>query len=145
METNDPLQDVVAARAAAADRLVTPWWYHPALGLMLAVYVVGLSLGGVVLDLVLLLLFLGGVLLLVRAYRRMTGVWVDGMSAGPARRWALAMGAVIFVVAVAATVVPRLSDTVWPTYVLAALLVPVTVVLGRRFDEAVRRGLREDV
>lgn len=145
MENIDPLADVAAARAAAADRLVTPWWYHLTLGLMLAAYVVGLTLGGVLLDLVVLLAFLGGVLLLVQAYRRTTGVWVDGLQSGPARRWSFAMGGSVFVVAVAAVVVPRLTDTVWPMYVLAALLVPVTVVLGHRFDEAVRRGLREGV
>ena len=25
---------VAASRAALADRLVTPWWYHPALGVL---------------------------------------------------------------------------------------------------------------
>lgn len=143
MENIDPLQDVAAARAAAADRLVSPWWYHLTLGLLVAAYVVGLTLGGPLLDLLVLLVFFAGLYLLVQAYRRTTGVWVDGLQSGPARRWSYAMGGSVFVVALAAVIVPRLTDTAWPMYVLAALLVPVTVVLGRQFDAAVRRGLRE--
>ncbi|TCI98674.1 hypothetical protein [Aeromicrobium sp. IC_218] len=143
MENIDPLQDVSAARAAAADRLVSPWWYHLTLGLLLAAYVVGLTLGGPLLDLLVLVVFLGAVLLLIQAYRRATGMWVTGLVDGPARRWSYAMGGSVFVVALAATIVPRLTDTVWPMYVLAALLVPVTVVLGRRFDEALRQSIRE--
>ncbi len=145
MENIDPLQDVAAARAAAADRLVTPWWYHLTLGVMLAVYVVGLTLGGPLLDLLFLAVLFAGLYLLVRAYRRTTGVWIDGLQSGPARRWSYAMGGSVFVVALAAVIVPRLTDTVWPMYVLAGLLVPVTVVLGGRFDAAVRRELREGV
>jgi hypothetical protein len=143
MENIDPLQDVAAARAAAADRLVSPWWYHLTLGVMLAAYVVGLTLGGPLLDLLVLAALLGGVMVLMQAYRRVTGMWVTGLVEGPARRWSYAMGGAVFVVAVAATIVPRLTDTVWPMYVLAALLVPVTVVLGRRFDETLRRSIRE--
>ena len=35
----DALADVAATRSSVADRLITPWWYHPALGVILAALV----------------------------------------------------------------------------------------------------------
>lgn len=29
---HDALTDIDSSNAAIADRLITPWWYHPALG-----------------------------------------------------------------------------------------------------------------
>ncbi|MEU4690099.1 hypothetical protein [Actinoplanes sp. NPDC023714] len=136
------LAAITDARAAVADRLVTPWWYHPVLGLAAAGYVVGYSFGGTVVRLVTVVLFVGVAFALVSAYKRKTGVWVSGLNAGRASRWAIAMGVVLGVVAVAGLVVGMYTDLRWPVWCLAGVTFVATVLLGRRFDAALRAQLR---
>ena len=138
----DQLAMIAEARAAAADRLVTPWWYHPILGFLLAGYVVALSLGDTVVKVVALPVFLGGLGLLVHAYRRLTGVWISGFEAGPAGRWAYAMGGAIAVAMVGSLAISWTTSLAWPTWVLAGLLFAAVIVVGRRFDVALRAQLR---
>src|SRR5699024_12311806 len=38
-DPRDALADVAASRGSVADRLVTPWWYHPILGALIAAIV----------------------------------------------------------------------------------------------------------
>ena len=141
----DPLAMIAEARAAAADRLVTPWWYHPVLGLLVAGYVVAFSLGDTLVRSIALLVFLAGVTGLVRAYRRLTGVWLAGHEAGRASRWAYAMGATIGVLMVVSLVIAWTTSLTWPTWVIAAVVGVAMVVLGRRFDVALRAQLRAGV
>lgn len=139
------LAAVAAARSAVAGRLVTPWWYHPILGLLISGYVVGMGFGDTVLRMVTVVLFVAGAALLVRAYKRLTGVWISGLDAGRAGRWANALGALIGVIAVAAWLIGSYTDVRWPIWPLAAVALVGTIVLGRRFDAALRDQLRADV
>ena len=88
------LQAVAAARRAAADRLVTPWWYHPVLGALFAGYAVSIALGNAWVLLGGIVVFFAGLALLVSAYRRKTGIWLSGFQAGGATKWAYLMGVV---------------------------------------------------
>ena len=139
---SEALTAIAEARAAAADTLVTPWWYHPILGLLLGAHVVVFSLGTMLIQAVGLVLFLAGLALLVRAYRRLTGVWISGFDAGRASRWAYAIGGVTGLLLLASWIVVRTTSLVWPTWGLAALLCVGVVILGRRFDLALRAQLR---
>lgn len=145
-DPRDALSDVAATRASVADRLVTPWWYHPALGVILA----ALVLGGTfdihdAIRLPVLLACAIGIGALVGAYQRTTGLWVDVRNLGPTsmRWWAahLAMVAVI----VGISLLPSIADVTLPVW-LAALLPLVilvgTIVLGRRLDDALRADIR---
>lgn len=138
----EQLAAISEARAAVADRLITPWWYHPVLGLLLAGYVVAMGLGASVVKMVAGLLFALGCVLLGNAYRRLTGVWVSGFDAGRASRWAFALGALIGVTALSAWALSAYTDLRWPVWALAAAGFAGTVFLGRRFDEALRAQLR---
>ncbi|WP_033338749.1 hypothetical protein [Catenuloplanes japonicus] len=130
-------------RSAVADRLITPWWYHPALGTALAVYVVGLSLGNTAVRLATVAVFVAFCVVLTRTYRRMTGVWVSGADAkGVAGRWATAMGAMVGVIAIAGWLIGAYTDLDWPVWCLAVVVLAGTIVLGRRFDAALRAQLR---
>jgi hypothetical protein len=142
---NDPaaqLALVADARRNLADRLITPWWYHPALGAMLALYVVAFAFGSTIVRAATLVLFLAGCALLARAYRRLTGVWVSGFDAGPARRWAYALGGTIAALMLGGWLIAWLTDLVWPVWLAAAVLWVATVLLGRRFDAVLRADLR---
>lgn len=144
MESNgvEGLSLIAEARAALADRLINPWWYHPLLGLMIAGCVLALGLGGTALKVGGVVLALAGCAVLVTAYRRVTGVWVSGLEAGPAGRWLGALGGLTVLVAVAALAIGALTDLRWPVFCLAVLGFVATIALSRRFDIALRAHLR---
>ena len=126
------------ARADLADRLVTPWWYHPILGLIEAAFVVSFALP-TPWRLVLVvgaIAALGG---LVRAYSALTGLAVFGGSYwSMARGWIIALLAVVVV----ALALSLLGDSLAVSLAAAALAFVATVVCGRRADKAIRARLR---
>ncbi len=131
------------ARVAAAARFVTPWWYHPVLGLILGCYLVVWTLSGTLLRLVATIVLLGCVSVLVQVYKRITGVWVNGMKAGRASRWAYLLGGVYVLALVGSILVHSTTDMVWPVIASGVVLLLGTVLIGRQFDEAFRAQLRE--
>lgn len=141
-QASDALTVIGEARAAAADRLVTPWWYHPILGFLVSAYVIGFSLGNTLVRAVSLVLFLGGCLLLVRAYRRLTGVWISGFDAGPASRWAWILGGATATAMLGSLIIAWTTSLVWPTWCIAVAAGVGVVIVGRRFDVALRAQLR---
>lgn len=134
---------IAQARAAVADRLITPWWYHPIFGLLLAGYVVGVSLGSTPTRLIVAMLFAVSCLALASAYKRLTGVWVSGLDAGRASRWAKALGVLMGVAAAGGWAIAWWTHLSWPSICLAAVAFVGAIVLGRRFDDALRAQLRE--
>ncbi|MCZ2858343.1 hypothetical protein [Blastococcus sp. VKM Ac-2987] len=72
-----------ADRAALADRIVQPWWWDVALGLLLAGFIGSYSSHSIWVIAAALVLFLAGVRGLVAVYRRITGVWWDASRVGP--------------------------------------------------------------
>ena len=143
------LADVDSARRSVADRLVTPWWYHPALGAILAaiMLVAALDLHNLV-RLPVALVGAAGIGLLVAAYQRTTGLWVDVRNLGPtSRKWWLAY-AVIVVVVTGGSLVPTAANValpVWLAVALAVVALVATIVLGRRMDDALRAEIRSGV
>src|SRR3954471_4390153 len=90
-----------ADRQALATRVVQPWWYDVALGLVVFVLLASLStrsawwiLGAVVVG-------MAGLAALKSAYTRITGVWVTGWRPGPTRR-AMAVWVLVYAVVLAA-------------------------------------------
>lgn len=136
------LEMIADARRTLADRLVTPSWYHPVLGAMLAAYVVVVALGTTALRLAAVPVFVAGCVLLAKAYQRLTGVWVSGDSAGPARPWAYALGGVAGVLLLGSLAITWLTRLRWPVWLAAVVVFVATIVLGRRFDTALRAHLR---
>ncbi|GAA3598169.1 hypothetical protein GCM10022419_096900 [Nonomuraea rosea] len=144
MESNgaESLSVIAEARAAVADRLITPWWYHPTYGLLLAGCVLACGFGGTAVKVGGVVLLLVGSGALTRVYRSLTGVWVSGFEAGPAGRWLAAMGGLTVLSVVAALGLGTLTGLRWPVWCLAVAGFAATIVLGRRFVTAVRAHLR---
>ncbi len=94
-----------AGRAALAERVVQPWWYDALLGLLVAGLLASYSLRSTWVTLGALVLFLAGLRGLVVLYTRLTGLWVDGLRAGPTRRavraWFVGYAVVVGAAAVA--------------------------------------------
>ena len=88
-----------ADRAALAERVMQPWWYDALLGLLIAGLVSSYSSHNVWVILGALLVFAAGLRGMVAIYRRITGVWVNGLRPGPTqqpiRAWFVVYGVVL--------------------------------------------------
>lgn len=153
MESHDPatagydaasaLRDATASREAIADRVVTPPWYHPTLGLIQAVVILNLAfLKGVVSVLVTLaaVLALGA---LVRIYQSRYGVWLGPHQAGPlARPQLLTLTSVVTVGLALGLSTAFAQAPAWVAWLGAALAFAGTVVIGPRYDARLRAQIR---
>jgi hypothetical protein len=107
-----------ADRAALADRVVQPWWYDVALGLLLFGFLSSYALDSPWVTFPALLLFGAGLGALVSTYRARTGLW---LTTPP--RVMTAWAAVVLVVLVPAFVLALGFDQHW-------VMVPAGAVLG---------------
>ena len=134
MESHDVDRDAAAAqlaalqadRAALADRVLQPWWYDVALGLLLFGFLASYALDSLWVTFPALVLFGAGLAALVSAYRRMTGVWVST----PPRLMAL-WAVVVLLVLVPAFVLAEGYDRHWAMVVAGAVLGTAAGVLSR--------------
>ncbi len=107
-----------ADRVALADRVVQPWWYDVALGLLLFGFLASYALDSPWVTFPALLLFGAGLGALVSTYRARTGLWLTT----PPRVMA-AWAAFVLVVLVPAFVLALGFDQHW-------VMVPAGAVLG---------------
>ncbi|MCZ2829982.1 hypothetical protein O2W14_14175 [Modestobacter sp. VKM Ac-2986] len=126
-----------ADRAALADRVVPPWWYDPALGVLLFCFLASYAFDSLWVTFPAVVLFCAGLGALVAAYKRITGVWVsiDGPHLGV---WA----AVVLVVLGPAFVIQKSLDQHWVMVVAGAVLGVVVTLLGRHWNRAYAAELR---
>ncbi|WP_168582600.1 hypothetical protein [Gephyromycinifex aptenodytis] len=147
-ESYDPthaLADAAAARESIAQRLYTPWWYHPILGLNAGalVLIVAFAAEGLLLA-ALGLASIGVSLALIRAYRRITGLWVELKQCGPGSRrlWGIYMVAV-FAAAIPAFCVRFDLLPSWCAWGAAVLIAIASFIIGPRFDGLLRDEIRD--
>lgn len=141
-EAAQALATITATRASLADRLVTPWWYHPAIGLLLGGLVASQAIDSVALRNLVLVPYFAGVFALMSAYRKRTGLWVNGMLVGAGRRYVIALAVILGVLFVISVLGGVGAGKDWIPLAAGATCVPVVVYLGRRFDRALRADLR---
>lgn len=124
--------------ARLADRVVTPWWYHPVLGAVVAVVALSSTLPPSAMASVIALCVVV-LVLLPAAYRRRYGVWVS-QPAGPESRRMFRWVMAAIVLGVVGGALLGMVEPVW-ALVPAVLVLVAVVVLGRRYDAALRRDL----
>jgi len=131
-----------ADRAVLAQRIVTPWWYHPALGLITATFAGAHVLPGAG-ALTAIALGVVAIPALMSLYARQTGVVVT-KPAGPRSRRLLGTMLILLVAAMVCALLFKLTgvDPLWGLVPAMATFV-ATVILGRRYDDALRRETRE--
>ena len=134
------IEAVNRAQADLADRLVTPWWYHPGLGLIEATFVVSMGLP-TWWRLAAVVVAIAGLGVLVRAYSRLTGLGMSWQYARQAGGWVMAL----VVIVLAALAMVLLVGHPLVTAAAAVVVFVATVVLGRRTDRAIRDRLRRGV
>lgn len=130
-------------RSDLLDRLVTPGWYHPVVGAVLALLVAAWATRSFPVVVGALVLWFVAAAALPRLYRRATGVWYAGPApAGAAREGrrlslTVAGGLLIGVVSTA--------GPLWPLALVGAVACfALTRRFGERFDAALRDALETD-
>lgn len=136
-EARASLQAVDRVQADLADRLVTPWWYHPGLGLVEALFVSSMTFP-IWWQIPAVAIGAMGLGILIGAYKKLTGLGMSPQYSVLAREWVIAL---ILVLAVAIAVV-LLVDEPAVTAITAAVVLVATVILGRRADSTLRDRLR---
>jgi hypothetical protein len=139
--------DVLGAdRAALADRIVQPWWWDAASGLLFSGFVSSYAAHDVWVILAALLLYAAGLRGLMAVYRRRTGVWWDARTVGPVqdrvqravRWWAIAYCALLALGGAA----EFLLDVRGAMVVVGAVLGVSVALLGRWVTRVYAAGLR---
>lgn len=122
------LRDLDEGRAAAARRVVTPWWYHPLLGVTFFVMVAGLSRGSTGLLVGLALLAQG---LLLALYRRLTGMWVNTFHVPGMQRTTVVSVLVAYALVTAGALLEHLAGVPFSLVATGAVLAVAYVVYWR--------------
>lgn len=138
----EALAQVAMANADVADRLVTPWWYHPVLGVLLCLHLTTLSTASA-LVLVGTPLFVFGCVVLVTVYRRQTGIWVPATTRPRAIRGTSLFAALVVLGTVAALSVAYTGASWRVGAAVGVVLGVVTVPVGRWIDACMRADIRE--
>ena len=130
-----------SARASLADRLVTPWWYYPALGLLFGCLTASIAIESPYTLGVSFALFVVGLSVLASQYRSETGIGrIENPRGRPLLIGLTGMLLCVGVVVGTAATVGGATGTIVAA-VVAFLLV---VGLGPRFDAVVRNDLRDE-
>jgi hypothetical protein len=85
-EAADRLAILQATRGEVARRVASPWWYHPALGLLLGGLWAAISADPFWITPVAIGVFCVALSALVSTYKRITGTWTNGMRSGRTRK-----------------------------------------------------------
>ena len=119
-----------ADRAALAGRARQPWWYDPALGLLVFQLFASVSTGNLWLMGAATVVFFAGLWLLMRSYRRATGFWVNGLRAGRTQR-ATRVWFVLYPLVVVPAAVLELMDVPGAFAVAGAVLGVAIALISR--------------
>jgi hypothetical protein len=121
-----------ANRAALADRVVQPWWYDALLGLLVAGFLSSYSTHNTWVICGALLVLLAGIRGLMALYRRITGMWVNGLRPGPTQR-AVKVWFVVYGVALAAAAIFEFLLDVRGAMVVGGIVVGVAIAFISRW------------
>jgi hypothetical protein len=136
-EARASLDVVDRVNADLADRLISPWWYSPGLGLAEALLVSSMTFSGWRQPAI-AVFGIACLIFTVRAWERLTGLGMSRHYNALAPEWTIAL---LVVLAVAIAVVLLVDEPV-VTAITALVLLVSSAVLGRLGDRALRNRLR---
>lgn len=131
-----------AANADLARRAKAPLWYHPALGLLVGALIAVQGQPTSIL-LVFYAAYIAGLALLVRAYKRHTGLWVSGYRAGRTRWVALGLATLTMIGGVIAVWLLRERGLTAAPLIFGAIVAVIVTVGGFVWEAAFRADLRD--
>lgn len=141
-EAAQQLAGLQQTNAEMARRAVAPRWYHPALGGLAGMLIASNALSSGF-RAAAFLLFFAGLVLLVQAYRRHTGLWVSGWRAGRTRWVSGTLGAVMLLVSLGSMVVAREHDFPAAYLIGGGIVAAACTIAGPLWETAFRRDLAD--
>lgn len=136
------LAEVEAANSDLAERAKAPVWYHPALGLLVGGVVAAQGLPTVG-KIAAYLVFAAGLFLLMRAYKRHTGLWINGYRAGRTRWVAGSLALLATLGMLMAVWLQRERGLTAASMVFGALIAVIVTIGGFVWEAAFRADLRD--
>jgi Na+-transporting NADH:ubiquinone oxidoreductase subunit NqrB len=142
-EPREQLELIAAANRRMVEQAKAPGWYH---------WVLGVLMGGLCAadelpmpwPAAYIPVALGGLVWLIRAYRRRTGMWIPGYRAGRTRWVAFSSAALVGLIFLAAIVISRRTG-LHGVYLAGGVLIALAAVLrGHAWEKAYRRDLGVD-
>lgn len=148
-EAGEILDSLTGDVSRLAQRVGSPAWYYPAVGVAMAVFVSGRAFApGAFVDIVLVhmlpLAVVAGAFVYMAA-KRPSGFWFAGPRGRGSRRLLSAMIAVLVLASLAAVMIGLSEASPWWGVLPAVLAAAATAGLGPRYDSAFRRELARDV
>lgn len=136
------LAEVEAANSDMAERAKAPTWYHPVFGLLMGglVAVQGQAAPA---KLSYYVIFLIAIALLARAYKRHTGMWINGYRAGRTRWVAVGLAALSTLSMLIAVWLQRERGLTAAPLVFGALIAVIVTIGGFVWEAAFRADLRD--
>jgi hypothetical protein len=136
------MAEVQAANTELARRAVAPGWYHWTLGLLLG-GVIAVQGAPLIAVYGYYLVFGLGCWLLMRAYRRHTGLWINGYRAGRTRWVAVGLAVIFAAIMLGSVYLQREHGVAWAGWAGGALVAVVATIGGYLWEAAFRRDLRD--
>lgn len=143
MSSSDPqaaLDLISDANRKLAQRAKAPGWYHYVLGLLVG-GLAAVQAAGVPWNIAYYVVYGLGLWLIVRGYRKHTGMWIPGYRAGRTRWVAFTLAALVGGIFLAAVVIDRRTGAHQAYLIAGALLAVVTTIGGYVWEAAFRRDL----
>ncbi|MBO9558224.1 MAG: hypothetical protein J7515_06505 [Caulobacter sp.] len=136
------MAEIQAANAELARRAVAPGWYHAALGLLMGGLI---AVQGAPVPAIFgyYLVFGLGCWLLFQAYRRRTGMWINGYRAGRTRWVAIGLAVLFGLIMVSSVHLLRERGLIWAPWAGGAIAAVVVTLGGYVWEAAFRRDLRD--
>jgi hypothetical protein len=136
------LAEVDAAQADMAQRAKAPLWYHPALGLLIG-GLIAVQGQATPVMLAVYAAYVAGLVLLMRAYKRRTGLWINGYRAGRTRWVAIGLAALGMLGALISVWLLRERGLTLAPLVFGTIVAVIVTVGGFVWEAAYRADLRD--
>ena len=137
------IAEVEAANADLAGRAKAPVWYHPVLGLLIG-GLIAVQSQSIPVMLGFYVVYIAGLALLVRAYKRHTGLWISGYKAGRTRWVAIGLAALVSVGWLISTWLVRERGLTLAPLVFGTIIAVIVTIGGFVWEAAFRADLRKD-
>lgn len=139
-QAREALNALDADGKSLAQRVVTPWWYHSALGLIVALLVGSQAFSGSA-SIMVVALSVVAIPVLTMAYSSRYGVTITQPAGSGSKRLLLVTLGVALLAFLAAVAIKVVGANPWWVAIPAIVAFAVTFVLGRRYDDALRREI----
>ncbi|WP_026818083.1 hypothetical protein [Arthrobacter castelli] len=138
----ESLAGLDADRSRLAGRMVTPWWYYPALGLITVLLVTAPALDGTMASILMAIVVIAAVTV-PSIHARLHGVRISGPAGKGTRTIGFSLAGIVVVLMLASLSINIFDIPTWWALLPAMGAFLAVALLGPRYDRHLRRELGE--